>query len=162
MAVNKQPAPEDIFGCQAAMFEWAESYDTKDWDRFLRNATPTLHIDYRAFMDKYWEAIPREEFIEMVKDPGFLGNTRVKSQHFVGVSRFEQEAEDYIIGTHQMRVTHQRYKDDDLTEVQRRGHASGNCTVHYRKIDGVWKWAGLLPGIRWKEHEFDKIFYTYD
>jgi Scytalone dehydratase len=27
------------------MFEWAESYDTKDWDRFLRNATPTLHVE---------------------------------------------------------------------------------------------------------------------
>jgi hypothetical protein len=26
------------------MFEWAESYDTKDWDRFLRNATPTLYV----------------------------------------------------------------------------------------------------------------------
>ena len=61
-----------------------------------------------------------------------------------------------------MRVAHQRYTDETLSEVQRRGHASGNCTVHYRKVDGVWKWAGLLPGIRWKEHDFDKIFYQED
>jgi scytalone dehydratase len=113
-------------------------------------------------MDKYWEAIPAEEFIAMVKDPGFLGNPRVKSSHFVGASKYVYETEDYIIGTHQMRVAHQRYVDDALTEVQRRGHASGNCQVHYRKVDGVWKWAGLLPNLRFKEHEFDKIFYTKD
>jgi scytalone dehydratase len=113
-------------------------------------------------MDKYWEAIPAEEFIAMVNAPGFLGNPRIKSSHFVGASKYVYEREDYIIGTHQMRVAHQRYVDDALTEVQRRGHASGNCQVHYRKVDGVWKWAGLLPGIRFKEHEFDKIFYTED
>ncbi|KAK5690380.1 hypothetical protein LTR97_012248 [Elasticomyces elasticus] len=178
MVRAKQPAADDVIGCQTAMLEWAESYDTKDWVRFVENASPTLYIDYRNFMDTFWgmycgkfngiaadrlvEAIPAQEFIDKVADPGFLGNPRVKSSHFVGVSKFDQQDEDFIIGTHQMRVTHQRYKDDALTEVQRAGNGSGNCIVHYRKIDGVWKWAGLMPGIRWKEAEFDKIFYTDD
>ena len=26
---QQQPAPEDVIGCQAALFEWAESFDTK-------------------------------------------------------------------------------------------------------------------------------------
>lgn len=121
-----------------------------------------IQIDYRKLMNKYWEAIPATEFIEMVSAPGFLGNPRIKSSHFIGASRYEQQDESHIIGTHQMRVAHQRYTDETLSEVQRRGHASGNCTVHYRKVDGVWKWAGLLPGIRWKEHDFDKIFYQDD
>ncbi|KAK0729561.1 putative scytalone dehydratase [Lasiosphaeris hirsuta] len=152
----------DVIGCTTAIFEWAESYDTKDWDRFLRNATPTLLIDYRAFMDKYWEAIPAEEFIATVKDPQFLGSKRCASQHLIGASRFVQKADDYIVGTHQMRVAHQRYTDETLKVVQRRGHASGNSTVHYRKVDGVWKWAGLEPGLRFKEHNFDNIFYQND
>ena len=28
----------------------------------------------------------------------------------------------------------------------------------YKKIDGVWKFAGLCPDIRWTEGEFDKVF----
>ncbi|KKO99967.1 scytalone dehydratase [Trichoderma harzianum] len=162
MANPNQPSPEDVIACQAAIFEWAESYDTKDWDRFLRNASPTLYIDYRAFMDTFWEAIPAEEFISKVKEPGFMGNQRVKSSHLVGASRWEQKSPDYIVGTHQMRVMHQRYHDDALTKVQRQGHSSGIALVHYKKIDGVWKWAGLEPRIRFKEYEFDKIFYTDD
>lgn len=28
----------------------------------------------------------------------------------------------------------------------------------YKKIDGVWKFAGLNPDIRWAEYDFDKVF----
>lgn len=35
---------QDILGCQAALFEWAESYDTKDWDRLARCLAPTLRV----------------------------------------------------------------------------------------------------------------------
>jgi hypothetical protein len=38
----------DIVGCQAALFEWAESYDTKDWERLGKCITPTLRV--RSFM----------------------------------------------------------------------------------------------------------------
>lgn len=34
----------DVVGCQAAVFEWAESYDTKDWERLAQCVTPTLHV----------------------------------------------------------------------------------------------------------------------
>lgn len=113
-------------------------------------------------MDTFWEAIPAVEFIAKVREPGFMGNPRVKSSHLVGASRYSQKSDDYIVGTHQMRVMHQRYHDDALTQVQRQGHSSGIAVVHYRKVDGVWKWAGLEPNIRFKEYEFDKIFYTDD
>jgi scytalone dehydratase len=113
-------------------------------------------------MDAFWEAIPAVEFIGKVQQPGFMGNPRVKSSHLVGVGRFAQKSDDYIIGNHQMRLMHQRYHDDALKEVQRQGHSSGIAIVHYRKVDGVWKWAGLEPNIRFKEYEFDKIFYTED
>ena len=28
----------------------------------------------------------------------------------------------------------------------------------YKKVDGVWKFAGLAPDIRWFEYDFDKVF----
>ena len=28
----------------------------------------------------------------------------------------------------------------------------------YKKEDGVWKFAGLSPDIRWGEYDFDQIF----
>ena len=42
------PASEsaDILECQAAIFEWAESFDTKDWERLSRCVSPTLYVCY--------------------------------------------------------------------------------------------------------------------
>lgn len=113
-------------------------------------------------MNQYWEAIPAEEYITKLSDPGFLGTKRIQSQHLVGVGKFVQKAEDYIVGTHQTRVTQIRYMSEDSTEIQRRGYVSGVTAIHYRKVDGVWKWAGVEPGIRWTEYDFDKIFYQDD
>jgi hypothetical protein len=59
-----------------------------------------------------------------------------------------------------MRVAHQKYKDDELKEVLYQGHALGKATIQYRKIDGVWKFAGLEPDIRWTE--YDNGTYTID
>jgi Scytalone dehydratase len=35
---------KDVLGCQAALYEWAESYDTKDWDRLSKCIAPTLRV----------------------------------------------------------------------------------------------------------------------
>ncbi len=37
----------DVADCQAAMFEWAESFDTKDWDRLSKCIAPTLYVSLR-------------------------------------------------------------------------------------------------------------------
>ena len=39
----------DVVGCQTAVFEWAESYDTKDWERLAQCVTPTLHVGLPYF-----------------------------------------------------------------------------------------------------------------
>lgn len=57
-----------------------------------------------------------------------------------------------------MRVPHQRYTDESKTEVAVKGHAHGTNQHWYRKIDGVWKFAGLAPEIKWGEFDFDKVF----
>jgi scytalone dehydratase len=109
-------------------------------------------------MNKLWESMPSAEFVSMVSNVRFLGNQRIKTQHFTGGGRFIRTGENEITGYHQMRVAHQKYKDDDLTEVLYTGHAHGKATIRYRKVEGVWKFAGLEPDIRWGENDYDKIF----
>ena len=58
--------PTEMQGCMAAVYEWADSYDSKDWKRLEKCIAPTLRIDYRSFLNKIWEAMPAEEFIKMV------------------------------------------------------------------------------------------------
>ncbi|KAI3318565.1 putative scytalone dehydratase [Xylariaceae sp. AK1471] len=161
----KQPSFEgefcyalNVLGCQAALFEWAESYDSKDWDRLSKCIAPTLRIDYRAFMNKLWESMPAAEFLGLASNERFLGLKRLKTQHLIGMSTWAQTSENEITGLHQMRVAHQKYADDDLKEVILKGHAHGKATVWYRKVDGVWKFAGIEPDIRWSEYDHDKIF----
>lgn len=117
-----------------------------------------MKIDYRSVIGKLFEDLPAEQFLGMVSSPQFLGNQRIKTQHFIGATKWSQTSADEITAQHQMRVAHQKYKDDELKEVLRQGHALGKATIQYRKIDGVWKFAGLEPDIRWTEYENDKIF----
>ncbi|KAF2024552.1 putative scytalone dehydratase [Setomelanomma holmii] len=155
---DKRPAPEDVLECQAAAFEWAESFDSKDWDRLSACLAPTLYVDYRAVMGMIWEKMPAEEFLAMASSPKFLGNARIKTQHFMGQTKWIQTGDGEITGYHQMRVAHQKYKDEELSQVAYKGHAHGKATIRYRRTDGRWKFAGLEPDIRWSEDDYAKIF----
>ncbi|TQV90950.1 hypothetical protein V2A60_008410 [Cordyceps javanica] len=151
-------ATEELVACQAAVFEWAESFDTKDWTRLEECIAPTLYVDYRAVMGMIWETMPAADFVNLVTAPAFLGNPLIKTQHFIGATKWVKTSQNEITGHHQMRVAHQKYKNADLKEVLHQGHAHGKATIHYRFVDGVWKFAGLVPEIRWFEHDYDKIF----
>lgn len=47
-----KPAPatdisfEDYLGLLSAAYEWADSYDSKDWDRLRRCIAPTLRVSF--------------------------------------------------------------------------------------------------------------------
>lgn len=110
-------------------------------------------------MGQLWEEMPADDFIGLASSQKFLGNVRVKTQHLIGAGKWIQTSEDTITSYNQMRVAHQKYNDDELTEVLYQGHAHGKATMQYRKVDGVWKFAGLTPDIRWSEHDLDKIFH---
>lgn len=167
----------EVMGCQAACFEWADSYDSKDWKRLEKCIAPTLRvsevtistpsdrdtnspqqIDYRSFLDKIWEAMPASDFLAMISDNAVLGNPLLRTQHFIGGTRWEKVSDDEIIGYHQLRVPHQKYTDSSLKEVAVKGHAHSTNTHWYKKVDGVWKFAGLCPNIRWSEYDFEKVF----
>ena len=119
----------------------------------------TYQIDYRSFLNKLWEAMPADDFIAMISDPTVLGNPQLRTQHFIGgASKWEKVSEDYVIGYHQLRVPHQVYSDAALANVAVKGHAHSHNTHFYRRVGGVWKFAGLNPHIRWCEYDFDKVF----
>lgn len=82
----------------------------------------------------------------------------LKTQHFIGASKWEKVSDNEVIGWHQLRVPHQRYTDKTKTEIAIKGHAHGTNQYRYKKIDGVWKFAGLAPEIKWGEFDWDQIF----
>ncbi|OQO01954.1 Scytalone dehydratase [Cryoendolithus antarcticus] len=149
---------EEMQGCMAAVYEWAASYDTKDWDRLALCIAPTLRVDYRSFLNKIWEKMPADEYLAMARDPKVLGDPLLMTQHFIGGTKWEKVDDESIIGYHQLRVPHQKYKDASRKEVLVKGHAHSYNTHWYKKVDGVWKFAGLNPDIRWAEYDFDKVF----
>ena len=140
------------------MYEWAESFDTKDWNRLAKCLAPTLYLDYRAVMGKMWECMPAEDFVNLASNEHFLGNERIKTQHLIGAGKWVQTNDGEMLSYNQMRVAHQKYKDNEMNEVLYTGHAHGKATVHFRMIDGNWRFAGLEPDIRWSEGDYDKIF----
>jgi scytalone dehydratase len=117
-----------------------------------------MRIDYRSFLDKMWESMPADEYLAMASDPHVLGDPLLKTQHFIGASRWEKVSDTEVVGWHQLRVPHQRYADESRTEIVVKGHAHGTNQHWYRKVDGAWKFAGLAPEIRWGEFDFDKVF----
>jgi scytalone dehydratase len=99
-----------------------------------------------------------DDFVAMASSTTVLGDKTLRTQHFIGGTKWEKVSDDEIIGYHQLRVPHQRYKDESQKEVIMKGHAHSTNKHWYKKEDGVWKFAGLNPDIRWHEYDFDRIF----
>lgn len=104
--------------------------------------------------------MPAAEYVAMASDPHVLGDPLLKTQHFIGSSKWEYVSETEAVGWHQLRVPHQRYTDESRKEVAVKGHAHGSNQHWYKKIDGVWKFAGLAPIIRWGEFDFESVFVS--
>lgn len=119
-----------------------------------------MQVDYRLVMDDrwYWQAMSAEDFVKMISDPGFLGDPLVKTQHLLGATWWERVSADEVIGHHQLRAAHNRFTGPDMQRLDRRGHGHATNEHFYRRVDGVWKFAGLRPTVRWNEYDFDKIF----
>jgi scytalone dehydratase len=115
-------------------------------------------VDYRSFLNKLWEEMPAEQFVAMASDPKFLGNPLLKTQHFIGATRWEKISDSEMIGHHQVRVAHQKYDDISFKTVAVKGHSHGSGTIWYKKVAGVWKFAGVCPNVRWFEYNYDQVF----
>ncbi|KAL9127141.1 MAG: hypothetical protein Q9217_003931 [Psora testacea] len=98
------------------------------------------------------------DFVRMASDPGFLGDPLVKTQHLLGQTWWEKISDDEVIGHHQLRAAHNRFTDLTFQRVDRRGHGQSSNEHFYKKVDGVWKFAGIRPNPRWNEYDFEQIF----
>ncbi|KAI9708822.1 MAG: hypothetical protein M1820_003777 [Bogoriella megaspora] len=141
----------DYLDIQNVAFEWAQSYDTKDWDRLQRILAPSTHLDHRNLKGPFHEHLSPDEFAAILLK--FIGDKRMMTQHFIGVSKWERSGDDTVRAWHQIRVAHQRYSDESLATVINKGHAHGMIEHRYRKIEGVWKLEGVVPNPGWSEYD---------
>ncbi|MCJ1433387.1 hypothetical protein MMC27_002747 [Xylographa pallens] len=152
---------DEWLACSALSFEWGESYDTKDWGRLAAIITPELNVDYTDVTGKKWPSISAADFVTFMSRTDFLGDPLIDSQHFLGASKYEKMSADEILGYHQLRAAHQRYTDAEKKTVEAKGHCHCVIMHRYKKVDGVWKFAGLRPTIRWNEYDFHKMYPNF-
>src|SRR5690348_4693420 len=108
-------------------------------------------MDYSIVGHVVIENMPAEEVVSMMSAPEFLGDPLVRTQHLMGASKYERVSDTEIVGHHQIRAAHQRYTTIDHHEVAAKGHGHAVVKHWYKKIDGVWKLAGIAPNIYWNE-----------
>lgn len=98
-----------------------------------------------------YDGISPDEYVAILKK--IIGDERLKTQHFLGASRWERLSDDSVHVWHQARVAHQRYTDVNLTEVVNKGHGHGVVQHWYKKINEVWKIEGSASSAEWTEYD---------
>jgi scytalone dehydratase len=142
---------EDYLEIRNVAFEWAESYDAKDWNRLQRVLGPSVQLDFRGLGGVLHKDVSPEEYSAVLK--GAIGDPCLKTQHLLSGSKWQRQPDHTIQVWHQMRVAHQRYTDESLTQVVNKGHGHGVVQHGYRKIDGVWKLELVVPVLHWSEYD---------
>lgn len=114
-------------------------------------------IDYAKVNNAKFVDLPADDFVTMMKNPLFLGDSNIDSQHMLGLSKWEKISASEILSHHQSRAAHMRWNEGRKT-VAAKGHGHGLVTTTYKLVDGEWKWAGIKTKVRFNEHEFEKVF----
>ena len=108
-------------------------------------------IDYSQVNGRHWAEMPRDDFVNAMRQYGFVGDQLVRTHHQIGASKWHKVSDDYVIGHHQLRAAHQRFTDADLRVVQNKGCGHSIVQMFYRRLQGEWKLAGMKPMVRWHE-----------
>lgn len=145
------PAAADYLELRNIAFEWAESYDTKDWDRLQKCLSESTRLDFRGLGGELHESLTPGEYAAVLT--GVIGDKRLKTQHHLGGSRWERMPDGSVQAWHQLRVAHQRYSDESLSAVLNHGHGHGVVHHGYKKIDGAWKLEMVVPSLHWSEYD---------
>ncbi|KAH6629154.1 Scytalone dehydratase [Boeremia exigua] len=156
---------QDYNACSQISFEWACSYDTKNWTQLESILLPNLNVDYRAVMgpEAAWPNMTAAEFVAMMSAPGQLGNPLIATQHLLGGSSWQRVNNTTIIGSYQMRAAHVRYAADNeglrssSVVVSANSHAIVKHTYGL-DLDGAWKLAGIQPSVLFDEGNLSAIF----
>lgn len=135
------------------VLEWAESYDLKDWSRLRSILAPSVSIDFRAIKGDLRENLTPNEYVAILSDAKLLGSQRLKTQHLIGGTSMNVLQDGSVQLLVQLRVAHQTYLDDELTQVKNKGHAHGATTLLCKSVQGVWKIASVTPRVEWAEYD---------
>ncbi|EON61277.1 scytalone dehydratase [Coniosporium apollinis CBS 100218] len=149
---------EEWLACSAVLYDWADNYDNKNWDGLRDILAPKLLVDYAKVNNAKFVDLPAEKYIEMMSDPLFLGDPLIVSQHLIGATKWEKISDEEVVSHHQSRAAHQRWADEQRSVVAVKGHGHGVVTTFYKKLDGVWKWAGIRTKVIWNEYDFEHVF----
>lgn len=106
-------------------------------------------------------------FVEMVSSSGFLGDQLIRTQHFIGASKWRKVNDNLIMGHHQIRSTHHRFAEPIVNDnaegvdapIKAKSHVMAMIT--YVRIDGMWKWSGIETDIRWHDGRFVDVFRDF-
>lgn len=162
MTANLEDLPSlstnDLNGLNRSVFEWADSLDTKDWERLAANLAPELYVDYRALTLSCWPKMSAAEYIRRSRNEKWMGNPAIQTQHLIGASYYKRITIDEVEARHQIRAFHQIHNNGTLSTATLRGHGASGSTHWYRKIDGVWKLSGIRPSLYWTEKNSDHDF----
>ena len=141
----------DYIEIRNVAFEWAQSYDTKDWERLRKCLAPSIRLDFRSLQGALHENLSPDEYVTILKN--VIGHKLLKTQHLLGGGKWEFQNDGSVQVLHQIRVAHQRYVNEDFAVVANKGHAHGATQHWYKKIDGVWKLEGVIPDLLWTEYD---------
>lgn len=83
-------------------FEWADSYDSKDFSRLEAILAPTVTLDYSEAFGQKPMTLPREDFMKLSNNENRLGGI-VDCIHHIGGSKYDRTGEDSVTGYHQVR-----------------------------------------------------------
>lgn len=152
---------EDLNGLNRSVFEWADSLDTKDWERLAANLAPELYVDYRALTLSCWPKMSAAEYVRRSRHEQWMGDPAICTQHLVGASYYKRITVDEVEARHQLRAFHQVHHNETRACATLRGHGASGSTHWYRKIDGIWKLSGIRPNLYWTEknavHDFNGV-----
>lgn len=109
-------------------------------------------VDYSQVNGRHWPQMPRDDFVNAMRQYGFVGDQLVRTHHHIGASKWHKVSDDYVIGHHQLRASHQRFAAADLQVVQNQGSGHSVMQIFYRRLQGEWKIAGMKPTVRWHEY----------
>ncbi|KAK2603903.1 hypothetical protein QQS21_003938 [Conoideocrella luteorostrata] len=149
----------DYLDIRNLTFEWAESYDNKDWESLHKCLAPSIRLDFRSLRGELHEKLSPEDYVVILSGVKILGNKLLKTQHLLGGAKWECLSDGGVKVEHQLRVAHQRYTNDEFSEVANKGHGHGAVALWYRKFEGMWKIEGVAPRLGWFEYD---LFGTLD
>ncbi|KAK9776222.1 putative Scytalone dehydratase [Seiridium cardinale] len=142
----------DYVAMRNLAFDWADSYDTKNWDLLRQCLAPSIRLDFRNLQGSLHEALTPDEYVEILVK--MIGDKKLRTQHFIGATKTECLDDGSVKVEHQIRVAHQRYENEDLgSAVTNKGHGHGVTTHWYKKFGCTWKIAGASSKLYWSEYD---------